>query len=92
MTCIWKCLINLLGGNRIKNVLGYKVGNRRNWNPANFINALKLKNMKASDVTVNNSALDATQIDKNFHHIKELNSKTIVDNYVCSTSDPVLLT
>ena len=95
MTCFWDGLINALNGKKSGGIpifvkfMGYP--NHVRPTPTNFIQFLKNKNIKTTDVLWNNKYLTERELDEGFQSIKELDINTIRKGYFCSSCDPFLL-
>lgn len=84
MTCFWDGLIN--------NLVQKKYITKRK-TPAEFLAFLQRHNSitRGSFVKVNGHQLTENQMIENYEHIKALKPNDLVQGYLCSTCDPVLI-
>tara|TARA_B100000686_G_C16634879_1_gene886729 strand:- start:664 stop:1047 length:384 start_codon:yes stop_codon:yes gene_type:complete len=86
MSCFWTTLLNKIKKEDIHEILGL-------YNPTlnDFVDALKSKNCKTENVLWNMEELNNQAKEENIKHIKEYDTHTISNGYLCSTCDPFLL-
>ncbi|AYV78795.1 MAG: hypothetical protein Edafosvirus34_5 [Edafosvirus sp.] len=91
MTCFWKGIITALGNDRIKKVLGTKMGHQKKINVVKFVQSLKKNNTITDDVLCEDMELNQQLKQDNYKHVANLDIKKINMGYDCSTCDPFLL-
>ena len=86
MSCFWDTLLNRINKEDIQTILSL-----HNPTPKDFANALKQTNSKTDNVLWNMKELSSQEKNDNIDHVKEYDSNTITNGYLCSTCDPFLL-
>ena len=86
MSCFWDTLIQKINSDDVNNIL--KINN---CNPETFSNALKNENIKVDNVLWNNNEITEKEKQESFDHIKDYDSNTLKNGYLCSVCDPFLL-
>ena len=86
MSCFWDTLLNRIKKEDIQTILSL-----HNPTPKDFATALKNKNISTGNVLYGGIELSKQMKEENIEHIKEYDSNTITNGYLCSTCDPFLL-
>lgn len=86
MSCFWDTLLNRIKKEDIHTILSL-----HNPTPKDFVTALKNKNISTENVLYGGIELSKQMKEENIEHIKEYDSNTITNGYLCSTCDPFLL-
>jgi len=86
MSCFWDTLLNRIKKEDIQTILSL-----HNPAPKDFVTALKNKNISTENVLYGGIELSKQMKEENIEHIKEYDSNTITNGYLCSTCDPFLL-
>ena len=84
MTCFWKGILKNLSDDDFKK---YNINKPKN---KDFVIFLKNHNSKTINVEWNNQKLSQKQLEENFTHIKDFDSNSINEGYLCSTCEPFL--
>ena len=86
MSCFWDTLLNRIKKEDIQTILSL-----HNPAPKDFVTALKNKTISTENVLYGGIELSKQMKEENIEHIKEYDSNTITNGYLCSTCDPFLL-
>lgn len=87
MTCFWNSLLTVITDDMMHNVLQINSKPR----PTQFIELLKTKVIRTTNVKCNDKILLDKELDENYEAIKNLDINNIRNGYLCSTCDPFLL-
>jgi len=99
MTCFWDGILHHLKENDFKTVFNCSKNINRKLRE-NFVKLLqkKLKDnskdkfiIQNQDIKWNGENLSKQQIEENYIHIKDFNSKSVYNGYLCSVCDPFLI-
>ena len=85
MTCFWDGILHHLKDEDFQRV--FQINKPSN---KNFVKLLKNNLRKTKDIIWNGEKLTENQIQENYEHIRDFNSDSIHQGYLCSTCDPFL--